>query len=96
MLSRWCDTDRSPVPRKPGERVKTNRRDAITLARLLRAGELTAVWVPDPTHEAMRDLVRARTAAMDGSAAVCATASARSGRRRTPPSTSSSPSSSPL
>ncbi len=55
----------SLVPRKPGERVKTNRRDAITLARLHRAGELTAVWVPDPTHEAMRDLVRARTAAME-------------------------------
>jgi transposase len=55
----------SLVPRRPGDRVKTNRRDALTLARLLRAGELTAVWVPDPTHEAMRDLVRARTAAME-------------------------------
>src|SRR3954447_20600027 len=55
----------SLVPRKPGERVKTNRRDALTLARLYRAGELTGVWVPDPTHEAMRDLVRARTAAME-------------------------------
>jgi hypothetical protein len=41
----------SLVPRKPGDRVKTNRRDALTLARLLRAGELTAVWVPDPVHE---------------------------------------------
>lgn len=55
----------SLVPRKPGDRVKTNRRDAVTLARLHRAGELTAVWVPDPVHEAMRDLVRARTAAME-------------------------------
>jgi transposase len=55
----------SLVPRKPGDRIKTNRRDALTLARLLRAGELTAVWIPDPTHEAMRDLVRARTAAME-------------------------------
>src|SRR5689334_2801639 len=55
----------SLVPRKPGERVKTNRRDALTLARLHRAGELTAVWIPDPVHEAMRDLVRARTAAME-------------------------------
>src|SRR5215216_3108795 len=55
----------SLIPRKPGDRVKTNRRDALTLARLLRAGELTPVWVPDPTHEAMRDLVRARTAAME-------------------------------
>src|ERR1700750_1028612 len=52
----------SLIPRRPGERVKTNRRDALSLARLLRAGELSAVWVPDPTHEAMRDLVRARTA----------------------------------
>ena len=48
----------SLIPRRPGERVKTNRRDAQTLARLLRAGELTAVWVPDETHEAVRDLVR--------------------------------------
>jgi transposase len=55
----------SLVPRRPGDRVRTNRRDALTLARLLRAGELTGVWVPDPTHEAMRDLVRARTAAME-------------------------------
>jgi hypothetical protein len=55
----------SLVPRKPGDRIKTNRRDALTLARLPRAGELTAVWIPDPTHEAMRDLVRARTAAME-------------------------------
>jgi len=55
----------SLVPRRPGDRVKTNRRDAVTLARLHRAGELTAVWIPDPTHEAMRDLVRARTAAME-------------------------------
>jgi transposase len=44
--------------------VKTNRRDAEGLAKLLRAGELTAVWVPDTTHEAIRDLVRARSAAV--------------------------------
>src|SRR5262245_65502270 len=50
----------SMVPRRPGERVKTNRRDALKLARLLRAEELTAVWVPDAGHEAMRGLVRAR------------------------------------
>lgn len=55
----------SLIPRKPGDRVKTNRRDAISLARLLRAGELTEVWVPDEAHEAMRDLVRAREAAVD-------------------------------
>ena len=53
----------SLIPSKPGDRVKTNRRDAVNLARLLRAGELTAVWVPDTRHEAMRDLVRARDAA---------------------------------
>ena len=55
----------SLIPRKPGERVKTNRRDALALAKLLRAGELTAVWVPDEGHEAMRDLVRARAAAVE-------------------------------
>ncbi|MBS7707973.1 IS110 family transposase [Chelatococcus asaccharovorans] len=55
----------SLIPRKPGDRVKTNRRDAISLARLLRADELTAVWVPDERHEAMRDLVRARAAAVE-------------------------------
>ncbi len=55
----------SLIPKKPGERVKTNRRDAVALAKLLRAGELTAVWVPDERHEAMRDLVRARDAAVN-------------------------------
>jgi transposase len=55
----------SMIPRKPGDRVKTNRRDAVTLAKLLRADELTAVWVPDGSHEAMRDLVRARAAAVE-------------------------------
>src|SRR6267378_2726933 len=54
----------SLIPKKPGDRVKTNRRDALNLAKLLRAGELTAVWVPDARHEAMRDLVRARETAM--------------------------------
>jgi transposase len=53
------------IPKRAGERVKTNRRDAVTLARLHRAGELTGVWVPDRVHEAIRDLVRAREAAMD-------------------------------
>jgi transposase len=53
----------SLIPRRPGDRVKNDHRDAISLARLARAGELTAVWVPDPVHEAMRDLVRARHAA---------------------------------
>ncbi len=54
----------SLIPRRPGERVKTNRRDAVKLARLYRAGELTEVWTPDEAHEAMRDLVRAREAAV--------------------------------
>ncbi len=53
----------SLIPTKPGDRVKTNRRDALNLVKLLRAGELTAVWVPDPRHEAMRDLTRGRGAA---------------------------------
>ena len=48
------------IPRKATDRVKTDRRDALTLARLHRAGELTAVWVPDVEQEAMRDLSRAR------------------------------------
>jgi transposase len=55
----------SLIPRRPGERVKTNRRDAQSLARLLRAGELTSVWVPDETHEAVRDLVRTRAMAVE-------------------------------
>jgi len=50
----------SLIPRRAGDRVKTDRRDAASLARLHRAGELTAVWVPDAAHEAIRDLVRAR------------------------------------
>ncbi|HXJ01180.1 MAG TPA: IS110 family transposase [Micropepsaceae bacterium] len=54
----------SLIPKKPGDRVKTNRRDAVSLAKLLRANELTAVWVPDRGHEAMRDLTRARETAM--------------------------------
>ena len=54
----------SLIPRRPGERVKTNRRDAVKLARLYRAGELTEIWTPDEAHEAMRDLVRAREAAV--------------------------------
>ena len=44
------------TPRRPGDRIKNDRRDAITLARLLRAGELTCIWIPDALHEAIRDL----------------------------------------
>lgn len=50
----------SLIPTKPGDRVKTDRRDGESLARLHRAGELTPVWVPDREQEAMRDLTRAR------------------------------------
>src|SRR5438067_2648607 len=53
----------SLVPTKASDRVKTDRRDAEKLARCHRAGELTAGWVPDAAHEALRDLVRAREAA---------------------------------
>lgn len=54
----------SLVARKPGERIKTDRRDAIRLAKMHRAGELTPIWVPDEAHEAIRDLVHARLAAV--------------------------------
>src|SRR5919108_5895438 len=54
----------SLIPKRPGDKVKTNRRDALSLAKLLRAGELTPVWVPDSRHEAMRDLTRARDSAV--------------------------------
>jgi transposase len=50
----------SKVPRAPGDRVKTDRRDADQLARLFRAGELTGIYVPDAQDEAIRDLIRAR------------------------------------
>ena len=67
-LSRWGHgcivVAPSLIPVKTGDRVKTDRRDAVMLARLHWAGELTLVWVPDAAHEAMRDLVRARVMAM--------------------------------
>jgi len=50
----------SLIPKKSGDRVKTDNRDALTLARLLRSGDLTPVWVPGPEDEALRDLVRSR------------------------------------
>jgi transposase len=53
----------SLVPKKPGDRVKTDRRDALKLAHCHRNGDLTAVWVPDEASEALRDLVRQREAA---------------------------------
>lgn len=50
----------SLIPRRAGDRIKTDRRDAIRLAQLLRAGELTPIYVPTEDDEALRDLVRAR------------------------------------
>ncbi|MBN2804147.1 MAG: transposase [Deltaproteobacteria bacterium] len=50
----------SLIPRKPGDKVKTDSRDSVKLARCHRAGDLTPVWVPDEAHESLRDLVRAR------------------------------------
>jgi transposase len=55
----------SLIPKQPGSPFKTDKRDARSIARLLRAGELTAVYVPEPTDEAIRDLCRARTDAVD-------------------------------
>jgi transposase len=55
----------SLIPRAPGARVKTDRRDALKLATLLRAAAIVPVWVPDRAHEAMRDLVRARAMAVE-------------------------------
>jgi len=54
----------SMTPSRPGDQIKTDRRDAAVLASLLRAGELTPIWVPDSDHEAMRDLVRGRISAV--------------------------------
>jgi len=56
----------SLTPRRPGERVKTNRCDAAKLAKLYRAGELTLIVVPDAEHEALRDLIRIRDERFEG------------------------------
>jgi transposase len=63
---------------KAGDRVKTDRRDALMLAKLHRAGELTPIWILDAGHEAMRDLVRARATA-------AASAERKSGSASPPP-----------
>jgi Transposase len=60
----------SLTPRKPGARIKNDRHDAIALARLHRAGELTYIWVPDALHETLRDLVQARHSACQDQSAV--------------------------
>src|SRR6266511_3721936 len=54
----------SLIPRKPGDRVKTDRRDALTLARLMRSGDLSSIYVPGVEDEALRDLSRGRDDAM--------------------------------
>jgi transposase len=60
----------SQIPKKAGDRVKTDRRDAVQLARLLRAGDLTPVYIPSVEDEAIRDVVRAREDVLkDGKAA---------------------------
>lgn len=53
----------SQIPKRAADRIKNDHRDAVALARLFRAGELSFVWVPDEVHEAMRDLIRSRQAA---------------------------------
>jgi transposase len=55
----------SQIPRRPGDRVKTDGRDCIQLAECSRAGQLSAVWIPDPGDEAIRDLARAREDAVN-------------------------------
>jgi transposase len=55
----------SLIPKRAGDRVKTDRRDSLRLAELARAGELRAVWIPDPADEAIRDLARAREDAVN-------------------------------
>src|SRR6266496_1657882 len=55
----------SLIPKRAGDRIKTDRRDSLRLAELARAGELRAVWIPDPADEAIRDLARAREDAVN-------------------------------
>lgn len=55
----------SLIPKRAGDRVKTDRRDGLRLAELARAGELRAVWIPDPADEAIRDVARAREDAVN-------------------------------
>jgi transposase len=52
------------IPRKAGEKVKTDRRDAVQIVRLLRSGDLSGVYIPEPEDEAIRDLCRAREESM--------------------------------
>lgn len=85
----------SQMPRRPGTRIKTDQRDCVQLAECSRAGQLRAVWIPDPADEAIRDLARAREDAVHlrtqqrqqlksflASATACATPARRPGPRR--------------
>ena len=64
-LGHVCDVvGPTMIPKRSGDRVKTNRRDSVTLGKLLRAGELRVIWVPDTVHGAVRDLTRAREVPM--------------------------------
>ena len=54
----------SLIPKKPGEKIKTDKRDALKLAKLLKSEDLTPIYVPEPEDEAIRDLSRARETAM--------------------------------
>jgi transposase len=64
-LAHVCDVVApTMIPKRSGDRVKTTRRDSVTLVKSLRAGELRAIWVPDTVHEAVPDLSRAREVAM--------------------------------
>jgi hypothetical protein len=78
----------SMIPRKSGERQKNDKRDAANLAVLHRGGLLTAVWVPDAAHEAMRDLIRPASGGADGArrapAVECVSASSRADLPRWP------------
>ena len=87
----------SLIPRKPGDRVKTDRRDAVQLARLLRSGDLDPVYVPSIEDEALRDLCRARASASTTPAAPTGTTptGATSPRSSAPPPPSRSSSRSP-
>ncbi len=60
----------SLIPRRPGDRIKTDRRYSVRLAELARAGELTAIWIPEPQDEAVRDVSRAREDAAQRAPAV--------------------------
>jgi transposase len=90
----------SLIPRTPGDRVKTDRRDAMTPARLMRSGDLTAIDVPQVQDEALRDLSRAREDAMQDLKAAThwlkafllrQTSVTRAGRAGPPPTCAGSP-----